>query len=148
MRATGKPNFQHQTIWTGDILDTLRGFNSECIDLIYLDPPFNSNANYAAPIGCQAAGAEYKDTWGISDIDLAWHGEIHGHSMMSYPIYMAIRIMELRRVLKPTGSIYLYCDPTANSYLRLLMDALFGKNNHRNEIVWCYMCIEMNLPTW
>ena len=51
---------------------------------------------------------------------------------------MAIRIMELRRVLKPTGSIYLHCDPTANSYLRLLMDALFGKNNHRNEIVWCY----------
>ncbi|MXY07859.1 MAG: hypothetical protein F4Y61_04340 [Rhodothermaceae bacterium] len=155
MSATGKPNFKHQTIWTGDNLDILRGFNSECVDLIYLDPPFNSNANYAAPIGSQAAGAEFKDTWGLSDINLAWHGEIkhdypglydllhatrkiHGDSMMSYLIYMAIRIMELRRVLKPTGSIYLHCDPTASHYLKLLMDSIFGKKQFRNEIVWHY----------
>ncbi|MXW84087.1 MAG: hypothetical protein F4246_13405 [Rhodothermaceae bacterium] len=155
MSTTGKPNFQNQTIWTGDNLDILRGFNSECVDLIYLDPPFNSNANYAAPIGSQAAGAEFKDTWGLSDINLAWHGEIkhdhpglyallqatrdiHGDSMMSYLIYMAIRIMELRRVLKPTGSIYLHCDPTASHYLKLLMDSVFGKKNFRNEIVWQY----------
>ena len=58
--------------------------------------------------------------------------------MMSYLIYMAIRIMELRRVLKPTGSIYLHCDPTASHYLKLLMDSVFGKTNFRNEIVWCY----------
>lgn len=151
----GGANFLNQTIWTGDNLDILRGFNSECIDLIYLDPPFNSNANYAAPIGSLAAGAAFKDTWGLDDINLAWHGEIkhdypglysllqatreiHGDSMMSYLIYMAIRIMELRRVLKPTGSIYLHCDPTAGHYLKLLMDAIFGKKNFRNEIVWCY----------
>ena len=155
MSATGKPNFKHQTIWTGDNLDILRGFNSECIDLIYLDPPFNSNTNYAAPIGSQAAGAEFKDTWGLSDINLAWHGEIkhdypglydllhatrkiHGDSMMSYLIYMAIRIMELHRVLKPTGSIYLHCDPTASHYLKLLMDSIFGKKQFRNEVVWQY----------
>ena len=61
-------NFDHQTIWTGDNLDVLRGINSGCIDLIYLDPPFNSNADYAAPIGSQAAGAEFRDTWGLDRI--------------------------------------------------------------------------------
>ena len=59
-------------LFTGDNLPILRGINSECIDLIYLDPPFNSNANYAAPIGSKAAGAEFKDTWSLSDLDAAW----------------------------------------------------------------------------
>ncbi len=149
------PNFASRTIWTGDNLDIMRGMNSETVDLIYLDPPFNSNANYAAPIGSKAAGAEFKDTWGLDDVKLIWHGEIqherpglysllkttreiHGNSMMSYLIYMAIRVMEMRRLLKPTGSIYLHCDPTAGAYLKLLMDAIFGKKNFRNEIVWAY----------
>lgn len=151
----GKPNWANQTMFTGDNLDIMRGMNSASVDLIYLDPPFNSNANYAAPIGSEAAGAAFKDTWGLDDINLAWHGEIkhdypglyalltatreiHSDSMMSYLIYMAIRIMEMRRLLKPTGSIYLHCDPNANSYLRLLMDAVFEKVNFRNEIAWCY----------
>lgn len=129
--------------------------NSSCVDLIYLDPPFNSNANYAAPIGSKAAGAAFKDTWGLNEISLAWHGEIahehpglyelleashviHGDSMMAYLIYMAIRIMEMKRLLTPTGSIYLHCDPTAGHYLKLLMDAVFGKSCYRNEIVWSY----------
>ena len=147
------PNWQNQTIWTADNLDIMRGMNSESVDLIYLDPPFNSNANYAAPIGSQAAGAEFKDTWGLNDINLAWHGEIkhdfpalydllnavrsvHGDSMMSYLIYMAIRLMEMRRLLKPTGSIYLHCDATASHYLKLAMDTVFGSENFRNEIAW------------
>ena len=147
------PNWQHQTIWTADNLDIMRGMNSESVDLIYLDPPFNSNANYAAPIGSQAAGAEFKDTWGLNDINLAWHGlikseypglydlltavrTVHGASMMSYLIYMAIRIMEMRRILKETGSIYLHCDPTASHYLKLLMDTVFGKDHFQNEIIW------------
>ena len=58
-----EPNFTDKTIWTGDNLDILRGMNSECVDLIYLDPPFNSNQNYAAPVGSRAAGAAFKDTW-------------------------------------------------------------------------------------
>ena len=149
------PNFKPQTIWTGDCLDIMRGMNSESIDLIYLDPPFNSKANYAAPIGSKAAGAEFKDTWGLDDVKLVWHGEIqheypglyahldaarqiHGDSMMSYLIYMAIRIMEMRRVLKQSGSVYLHCDPTASHYLKLLMDSIFGKANFRNEIIWRY----------
>ena len=155
MTATGAPNWAHQTIWTGDNLDIMRGMNSASVGLIYLDPPFNSQHNYAAPIGSKAAGAAFRDTWGLDDVNLAWHGEvkheypglyallqatrqIHGDSMMSYLIYMAIRLMEMRRLLKPTGSIYLHCDPTASHYLKLLMDSLFGKASFRNEIVWHY----------
>ena len=150
-----KPNWQNQTIWTGDNLDILRGMNSETVDLVYLDPPFNSNKNYAAPIGSKAAGAAFKDTWTLSDVDEAWHGEIadrdpalysivgaagqaHGKSMKSYLIMMAVRLMELRRILKDTGSIYLHCDPTASHYLKLLMDAVFGRRHFRNELVWHY----------
>ncbi len=142
-------------MWTGDNLDVLRGLNSESIDLVYADPPFNSNKNYEAPIGSKAAGAAFKDTWTLSDVDVAWHGEIaereprvyaaidaagivHGKGMKSYLIMMAVRLLELRRVLKPTGSLYLHCDPTANAYLRLLLDAVFGREHFRNEVVWCY----------
>lgn len=149
------PNWANQTLWTGDNLDIMRGMNSDTVDLIYLDPPFNSNADYAAPIGSEAAGAEFKDTWGLSDINVAWHGlvkaehpglydmllavrQIHGDSMMSYLIYMAPRIMEMKRLLKDTGSIYLHCDPTASHYLKLMMDAIFGRQNYRNEIIWGY----------
>ena len=69
-------NWTNRTMWTGDNLDIMRGMNSESVDLIYLDPPFNSNRNYAAPIGSEAAGAAFKDTWTLDDVDEAWHGEI------------------------------------------------------------------------
>ena len=148
-----KPNWSNQTIWTGDNLDIMRGMNSASVDLIYLDPPFNSKADYAAPIGSIAAGAAFKDTWGLDDVNLAWHGEIkhehpglydllnatreiHGDSMMSYLIYMAIRIMEMHRLLKTTGSIYLHCDPTASHYLKLLVDAIFGADRFLSDIGW------------
>ena len=65
-------NINSKTIFTGDNLPIMRGMNSESVDLIYLDPPFNSNANYAAPIGSEAAGAEFKDTWTLRDVDIAW----------------------------------------------------------------------------
>ena len=129
--------------------------NSESVDLIYLDPPFNSNKNYSAPIGSRAAGAAFKDAWALSDVDEAWHGEIadrepalyaiidaarlsHGKGMKAYLIMLAVRLLELRRVLKETGSLWLHCDPTASHYLKLLMDCVFGKANFRNEIVWHY----------
>ena len=146
-------NFADKTIWTGDNLDIMRGMNSESVDLIYLDPPFNSNRNYAAPVGSQAAGAAFKDTWTLSDLDVAWMGLIadeqpalykvleaagltHGKGMQSYLCMMAVRLREMRRLLKDTGSIYLHCDPTASHYLKLLMDAVFGSGNFRNEVVW------------
>ncbi len=147
------PNFAERTIWTGDNLDILRGLNSDCVDLIYLDPPFNSNRNYAAPVGSAAAGAAFKDTWTLSDLDVAWMGLIadeqpamyqvlqtagltHGKGMQSYLCMMAVRLLEMRRVLKETGSIYLHCDPTASHYLKMLMDSIYGQGNFRNEIVW------------
>ena len=150
-----KQNWENRTMWTGDNLNILRGMNSESADLIYLDPPFNSNRTYSAPIGSQAAGAAFKDTWTLDDVDVAWHGEIaeqnpavyavigaaggtHGSGMKSYLIMMAVRLLEMYRLLKPTGSLYLHCDPTASHYLKVLMDAVFGKEEFRNEIVWCY----------
>lgn len=143
-------NVNPKTIFTGDNLPIMRGMNSKSVDLIYLDPPFNSNANYAAPIGSEAAGAEFKDTWTLSDIDVAWLDLIEAkhpalnrviHAAMtdsdkSYLIYMAVRLLEMHRILKATGSIYLHCDPTMSHYLKLVMDAVFGKGNFRNEIVW------------
>ena len=69
-------NFKNRTLWTGDNLDIMRGLNSESVDLIYLDPPFNSNRDYSSPIGSEAAGAAFKDTWTLNDVDLAWHGLI------------------------------------------------------------------------
>ena len=146
-------NFTNRTLWTGDNLDTLRGLNSETVDLIYLDPPFNSNQDYAAPVGSKAAGAAFKDTWTLSDLDVAWMGliaeeqpavaahlattgEVHGKGMQSYLTMMAVRLIEMRRVLKDTGSIYLHCDDVASHYLKALMDAIFGRANFRNEIVW------------
>ena len=147
------PNFANRTIWTGDNLDIMRGLNSASVDLIYLDPPFNSNRDYAAPVGSKAAGAAFKDTWTLSDLDVAWMGLIadeqpaiyqlllaagmtHGRSMQSYLCMMAVRLLEMRRLLKDTGSIYLHCDPTAGHYLKMLMDAVFGAENFRSEIVW------------
>ena len=149
------PNFAPSTIWTGDNLPILRGMNSACVDLIYLDPPFNSNRNYEALIGSKAAGAAFKDAWTLSDVDVCEHGELadrnpavyaviaaareaHGKGMQSYLIFMAVRLLEMRRILKPTGSIYLHCDPTASHYLKLLMDGIFGYSSFKNEIVWSY----------
>ena len=146
-------NIGNRTIFTGDNLEVLRGFDSNIVDLIYLDPPFNSNRDYAAPVGSKAAGAAFKDTWTLSDLDVAWAGEVadrhpavsevihaartaHGAGMMSYLTMMAVRLIELRRVLKPEGSIYLHCDDTAGSYLRVLMDSIFGRDLFRNEITW------------
>ena len=128
----------------------MRGMNSNSVDLIYLDPPFNSKANYAAPIGSKAAGAEFKDTWYLDDIDKEWIQSIAKkypkiyHVLLAtmkdsdkaYLAYMAPRMIEMERILKPTGSIYLHCDSTMSHYLKLLMDAIFGRDNFRNEIVW------------
>ena len=142
-----KPNWRNRTVFTGDNLDVLRGMNSEAVDLIYLDPPFNSNKTQQAPLGA------FKDAWTLSDLDEAWHGEIaerqpalyavidaaglaHGKGMKAYLIMMAVRLLELHRVLKPTGSLYLHCDPTASHYLKMLMDCVFGKDNFRNQIAW------------
>ena len=146
-------NVPSRTIFTGDNLDILRGINSGCVDLIYLDPPFNSNRTYAAPLDSAARGAEFDDVWTLSDMKQEWVEEIelrrpalfhlinsaklaHGESMAGYLTFMSIRLIELHRVLKPNGSIYLHCDPHASHYLKVMMDALFGEQSYKAEITW------------
>ncbi len=140
-------------IFTGDNIDVLSGMNSESVDLIYLDPPFNSKRTYSAPVGSKAAGASFKDMWTWSDVDESrleylFHkfpslanyiqsiAELNSKPMMAYVTYMTQRLIELHRVLKPTGSLYLHIDPTASHYLKHILDALFGGKNYRNELVW------------
>ncbi|WP_025771360.1 DNA-methyltransferase [Thioalkalivibrio sp. HK1] len=147
-----RPNFESGTIWTQDNLLVLQGIDSECIDLIYLDPPFNSNKDYAARIDSKADGAEFSDRWtpkavAKERIDLieAKHPMLYRairaaqrDSDTAYLFYMALRLLEMHRILKPTGSIWLHCDPTMSHYLKIVMDAIFEKERFRNEVVWCY----------
>ena len=149
------------TLYYGDCLEWMQKWEDNCVDLIYLDPPFNSNANYNVLFGTAGNGqAQYRafnDTW-------HWDSEaeyryaryekatalrarkaivglfhIYGRSgMLAYITYMAERLEEMRRILKPTGSIYLHCDSTASHALKHLMDAIFGRRNFQNEILWCY----------
>ena len=147
-------DFQN-TLYTQDNLFVLYGLNSDLVDLIYLDPPFNSKRMYSAPVGSKAAGSSFKDMWEWKDINEAYLekltekyptlvrfissiGNMHSKEMMAYITYMAQRVIELHRVLKDTGSFYLHCDPTASHYLKGLLDIIFGKNNFRNEIIWHY----------
>ena len=148
-------NVENRTLFIADNLDIMRGMDSDTIDLIYLDPPFKSGKQWKAPIGSPAEGAEFKDIWTDEDVRDGWYSEIaehypqihqiilavehtYDHSMMIYLMAMCIRLIEMKRILKPTGSVYLHCDPTASHYLKMVMDSLFGVQRFRNEIVWCY----------
>ncbi|MCL2131152.1 MAG: HNH endonuclease [Lentimicrobiaceae bacterium] len=141
------------TLYTNDNLFILNGLNSNLVDLIYLDPPFNSKRFYSAPIGSKAAGANFKDIWFWKDVNeeylntlaekypaltdfIASAGAVHSKAMMAYLTYIAQRIIEMHRILKDTGSLYLHCDTTASHYLKALLDEIFGKDNFKNEIVW------------
>ena len=150
------------TLYFGDNLDILREYvPDESVDLIYLDPPFNSNATYnvlfreASGEGSAAQIHAFDDTWHwdieserayrdvvqngpkkLADLLQAMRSFLGQNDMMAYLTMMAHRMVELHRVLKPTGSIYLHCDPTASHYLKLLMDAVFGPTRFRTEITW------------
>ena len=149
------------TLYYGDNLDILRRYiKDESVDLIYLDPPFNSNATYnvlfAQKDGSQSSAQiqAFEDTWQwdenavriyeeevekggpVADALRAFYLILGGSNMMAYLTMMSPRLMELRRVLKPTGSLYLHCDPTASHYLKVLLDMVFGAENYRNEIIW------------
>ncbi len=149
-------------LYYGDNLGVLRDhIKDESVDLIYLDPPFNSNASYnvlfKAPDGLQSQSQieAFDDTWvwGETAENAYWEvlhgpntdaarmleairGFLGANAMMAYLAMMAIRLIELHRVLKPTGSLYLHCDPTASHYLKILLDAVFGAGCLRNEIIW------------
>lgn len=151
-------------LFYGDNLDILRNrdyFPNECVDLIYLDPPFNSNRSYnvlfkdESGLDSEAQITAFDDTWHwgyaaertfhelvtdaperVSTAIEALRRLIGSNQMMAYLVMMAARLVELHRVLKPTGSLYLHCDPTASHYLKILLDAIFGPENFRNEIIW------------
>jgi DNA modification methylase len=148
-------------LYYGDNLDILRRYiKDETIDLIYLDPPFKSNQTYNVLFeernGSRSAAQirAFEDTWSwdqasaaayqevvemggkVSEVMQAFNTFIGGSDMLAYLSMMAPRLTELNRVLKPTGSIYLHCDPTASHYLKMLMDAVFRPGNFRNEIIW------------
>ena len=153
------------TLYYGDNLDILREHvPDESVDLVYLDPPFNSNASYNV-LFREQTGEEspaqikaFTDTWewtqesqrtfeheimlnpatpaNVREMVAAFRQFIGSNAMMAYLVMMTPRLVELRRVLKPTGSIYLHCDPTASHYLKVLMDTIFGAGNFRNELIW------------
>ena len=145
-------NVPNRTLYTADNLFVLRSINDETIDLIYLDPPFNTGREWVDPM---QSDIKFEDTWCWSDEheDLRWElrrfdpkivalidalKEVNGDAWRAYLTYMGIRLLEMYRVLKPTGSIYFHCDPTMSHGIKLIMDAIFGRKNFRNEIVWCY----------
>lgn len=149
-------------LYYGDNLSILRDYiASESVDLVYLDPPFNSNRNYNVLFKdesgkeSEAQITAFDDTWhwnasaeetyrdlvtqgsaNISKVIGAMRESIGTNQMMAYLVMMAARLVELHRVLKPTGSLYLHCDPTASHYLKVVLDSIFGIENFRNEIIW------------
>ena len=156
-------SLSNRTLIRGDNLQTMREFPDVCIDLIATDPPFNSKRDYFIPFRDQH-GQEpnslvkaFSDTWEwgreadtayqelllkgdkqISDTIEGLRKFLNETPMMAYLVMMAIRIVEMHRILKTTGSLYLHCDPTASHYLKLVMDAIFGRKQFRNEIIWGY----------
>ena len=155
-------NIKNRTVFTNDNLEIMRGINSNSIDLIYLDPPFNKNKKFVTPIGEEKKkklgidkNPAFDDIFKKEDIKKEWlgliaeekpilHNYIQGITDIGnqynkwYLVFMAVRLIEMYRVLKDTGSIYLHCDQTMSHYLKLLLDCIFGEKNFRNEIVWCY----------
>ena len=146
-------NISNRSIFCRDNLEIMQGINSDCIDLIYLDPPFNKNKKFTAPIGSNAEGAGFSDIFREEDVKDEWvqtikedHDELYNflngirhignNYNYCYLCYMAIRLIEMHRILKDTGSIYLHCDQTMSYYLKLLVDCIFGEKNFKNEIVW------------
>lgn len=155
-------NLQKNTLFYGDNLPILRDYIAdESIDLIYLDPPFNSNRSYNVLFKEESGGESqsqitaFDDTWhwnqaaeqtyhelaayanpAVAGMISALRQFIGSNQMMAYLVMMAARLVELHRILKPTGSLYLHCDPTASHYLKIVLDTIFSLQNFRTEIIW------------
>ncbi|MYA25036.1 MAG: site-specific DNA-methyltransferase [Acidimicrobiales bacterium] len=150
------PNWANRTLFHADNLAVMRGMNSETVDLIATDPPFNKGKDFHATPDSLAAGAKFQDRWSWQrDVHEEWTDQIaddypklmeaiesaryaHSDGMGAFMCFMSVRLLEMQRLLKPTGSLYLHCDPTASHYLKACMDAIFGYRHFRNEIVWFY----------
>ena len=148
------PNFENRTLFQGDNLPVLRAMNSDSVDLIATDPPFNKGRDFHATPDSLASGAKFQDRWSWErDVHEDWTDRIkddyphlmeaiesaryaHSDGMGAFMCFMAVRLMEMRRVLKPTGAIYLHFDSTAVHYLKAIMDSIFGWQGFVNEIIW------------
>lgn len=151
-----KVNCKNRTLFHGDNLKFLRSIHSESVDLIATDPPFNKGRDFHATPDSLAKGAKFQDRWSWErDVHEEWTDQIkddyprlmeaiesaryaHSDSMGAYMCFMAVRLLEMKRVLKLTGSIYLHCDPTASHYLKAVMDAIFDWRNFGNHLIWYY----------
>ena len=149
-------NFQNRTLYHGDNLEFLRGMNSETVHLIATDPPFNKKRDFHASPDSLASGARFTDRWSWDeDVHEEWVDSIkddwtavwsviegargsYGDDMGAFLCWLGVRVMEMHRVLRDDGSMYLHIDHTAHAYVKALMDAIFGHENFRNEIVWAY----------
>lgn len=154
--ASNPPNWKNRTLFHGDNLDFLRAMNTESVDLIATDPPFNKGKDFHATPNSLAAGAKFQDRWTWEDdIHPSWIDQVtddypklmeaiesarfaHSDAMGAYMCFMAVRLIEMHRILRTTGSIYLHCDPTASHYLKAVMDSIFGWKNFKNQIIWHY----------
>ena len=150
------PNFANRTLYHGDNLPFLRGINSGTVHLIATDPPFNKGRDFHATPDSLAAGAKFEDRWRWDkDVHQDWVDAIQddwpavwrvieaaraaaGADMAAFLCWLGVRLLEMHRVLRDDGSIYLHIDHTAHAYVKSLMDAIFGRKNFRNEIVWHY----------
>lgn len=167
-------------LYYGDNLTIMKEMPLACVDLIYLDPPFNSQRNYnliykkltGLPVPeqeeafCDAwemdtekeemarnIGREFRNYGADDDLVLFWETWIEAlrHTqprLLAYLVYMSYRMFEMRRILKPTGSIYLHCDPTASHYIKVIMDGIFGHQNFRNEIIWKRTTAHSDAKRW
>ena len=157
MTPTGtRPNFRNRTLYHGDNLEFLRGMNSETVHLIATDPPFNKNRDFHATPDSLARGARFRDRWRweedvheewtdgiIDDWPAVWEvitaaRAAYGDDMGAFLCWLGVRLMEMHRVLRPDGSLYLHIDHTAHGYVKCLLDGIFGWKNFQNEIVWYY----------
>ena len=155
-------NFPDNVLYNMDNLDVLRGMNSETVDLIATDPPFNKKRNRAASAGAYEDAWRWEDDpsmvnrpdqWLWQPVHRIWLDQIKDENPALFSVieatrltqdddtaaflcFLGVRLLAMHRVLKPTGSIYLHCDHSANGYIRMVMDAVFGKRNFRNEVVW------------
>ena len=148
----------NRTLFIADNLPILRGIDSDSVDLIATDPPFNKGVKAFEGIVIAGEGkagrkVSYKDTWTWGDVQAEWteaikedHPNLHaviqatnvaaGEDMGAFLCWLGVRVLEMHRVLKPTGSLYLHCDHTAGAYIKAMLDAVFGRANFRNEIIW------------
>ena len=155
----GTPNFANRTIFEGDNLPVMEGINSNCIDLIYLDPPFNTNRIFTSSAGRRKSDVSFDDIWGDTANIKGWNDDwinhiathrlhvklhaylstvkyFHSDTMYHYLVYMAVRLVEMERILKSDGSIYFHCDTRAGHYIKTMLDIVFGRGCFMNEIVW------------